>query len=336
MKSLKVGILGAGFTAGVHSRNLQKVQDVEVVAICDQDIQKANSLASSLEGNNTKVFNDFNNMLNSVNMDVLYICIPPFAHCGEVEAAAAKGIHVFVEKPIALEISRAESMVREIKKAGVYSRVGYHMRLGSAVQELKKLIEQGTAGIPVLYDGRYDCNSLHSPWWRDRKKSGGQVLEQAIHAYDMAMYFLGTPERASGFLSNLCHQDVPGYTVEDTSSSVVRFTSGALATVAATNCAVPFEWNNRFTVVCRNVTVHFDTPNRAEFIFTDGPEVRRSFIDDSIDLYLEETREFIATVRGQQPERCTIVDGLNSLYLVDAVIKSSEEMGKPVSIELFK
>lgn len=333
MKTIRVGILGAGFTAGVHSRNLLKISGVEVAAICDPEVERAKKLATSLHQENIRVYLDFSTMLNSECLDVVYICIPPYAHGGEVEIAASKGIHAFIEKPISIDIGRAESMVQAVKKAGVYSRVGYHMRTGAAVRELKRMIDGGTAGIPTLYDGRYDCNSLHSPWWRELDKSGGQVFEQAIHAYDMAMYLLGIPENVSGFLSNLCHREVPGYTVEDTSTSAICFTSGALASISASNCAVPLEWNNHFTVVCGNVTVHFDTPNKAEFIYTDGQEVCRKLVDDSRDMYFEETSAFIAEIRGEKVECCSIEEGLRSLYLVDAVTRSSAEGGKPIAIK---
>jgi predicted dehydrogenase len=200
----------------------------------------------------------------------------------------------------------------------------------SAVKELVKMIGDGTAGIPTLFDGRYDCNSLHSPWWRDRSKSGGQVFEQVIHTYDLAMHFLGEPDTVSALLSNICHTDVPGYTIEDTGASIIKFRTGALASISSSNCAVPLEWNNTFTVICSNVTANFTDPNNAEFIFTGDKEAGRKKIVAKYDLYFEELKTFFDAVRGLDANICTVEEGLKSLCLADCVVKSSETGGQPV------
>ncbi len=330
--TLKAAFLGAGYIAKIHSKNLLKITGIEISSVCDIKRERAEDLVSSIGANSIKIYTDFEKMLNECNFDMLFICLPPFAHSGQLEAAVEKGVHVFIEKPIALDVNRARNMVEAIKKAGVVSQVGYHMRFGEAVKKLKNLIDSGIAGIPVLFDGRYECNSLHSSWWRDYTKSGGQVFEQVIHLYDLSMYFLNEPESICGFTTNLCHKDVPDYTVEDNSVSIIKFRTGGLGNIAATNCAVPMEWNAIFTVVCQNITAYFRDANNAEFIYTSKDPVERESVTSSIDMYFEEVKAFIQAVRGDGPALCTIEEGYKSLCMVDAVVKSSEQGGKVVKL----
>ena len=330
---IKAAILGAGYIGGVHAANLRSMEGVTLAAVCDQQIEKAERLKSDLLLSGIKLYTDFDVMLRDCDFDVLYIGIPPFAHNDQLEKAAAMGKHIFIEKPIALTTFRARSMVESIRNAGVISQVGYHARFGYAVQKLKQLINTGEAGIPVLFDGRYDCNSTPDSWWIDRTKSGGQVFEQAIHTYDMAMYFLGEPENLTGMITNMCHQNTSGYTIEDNSVSAIRFKSGGLASISATNCAVPMEWNNSFTIVLEKMTAYFHDPNQAEFVFTDSNNIRRVKINGSNDMYLEADKTFIAAVRGETSPFCPIEEGYKSLCLVESIMKSADQNGRNIVCE---
>jgi len=332
MARLRIGFLGAGAMTHVHGTNLNKLRGVEIKALCATSVASAASRSEDLTGGKAAAYDDFDRMLREVPLDILYVSIPPGAHCGQVEKAARKGIHLFLEKPIAIEPRRAASMVRAIEKAGIVAQVGYMSRCGHAVRKLKAKIEDGSAGRPTLFQGRYFCNSPHKDWWRDVTLSGGQVLEQAIHTYDLAIHFLGEPQVATGFAANLCHRDMKDYTVEDTSVSAVRFKSGALATVTASNCAIPGSWTGDCRVVCENLTVLFDSPNEAEFIDTRGGKARRRRIARDVNVLAEESRRFVAAVRGKGQPIATAREGLMGVKLTSAVLASAAQGGKPVRI----
>ena len=192
---IKVGFLGTGYMSSVHAGNLCKMDDVEICAVCDVDGARAAKFKDDMGLEGAKVYDSFEKMIDGSGINALYICIPPFGHSGQFEAAAQKGINIFIEKPIALDTARAAKMVEAAKNSGVITHVGYHMRFGGAVEKLKAMIADSSAGVPTLYEAKYECNSLHAPWWRDVKKSGGQLFEQIIHLYDMAMHLLGTPKK---------------------------------------------------------------------------------------------------------------------------------------------
>jgi predicted dehydrogenase len=332
MKRLQVGFLGAGYMGQMHASLVAGLPGVRLAAACSVPVDGALAIAAIDPAAGTAVYSDFDVMLRQTPLDALFIAVPPFAHSGQFEQAAKRGVHVFIEKPIALDAKRGVRMARAAQAAGIVTQVGYHMRYGVAVRKLKQLIDTGAAGTPTLMDARYDCNSLHGPWWMDRDKSGGQVLEQIIHLYDLARHFLGEPSAVSGFVANLCHGDVKGYTVEDTSAVSLRFQGGALANISGSNCAVPMEWNSAVTVVCRNVTVHFASPNKAEFIFTGGKSVKRVLVEGDTNPYALEDREFLKAVRENRQAAPSIEDGLRSLQMVRGALASSARNGAVVRL----
>jgi predicted dehydrogenase len=317
----------------IHAKDLVALPGVDVTAVCAANLSDATGLNDEVLGGRAAIYGDFDDMLRKSELDTLVVGIPPGAHNGQVEAAAAKGIHLFMEKPIAIDLARGSSMVKAVEKSGVVAHVGYHMRFGVAVERLKRMIESGEAGRPTLLDCRYACNSLHSPWWRDVTMCGGQVVEQAIHLYDLALHLLGKPTAVTGFAANLVHGDVPGYTVEDTSTAAIRFETGALASITATNCAVPGQWVASTTVVCERLTAHLTDQNHATFVYTSEDPVRSTRIASNRDVYAREINAFIGAIRGKAVQCATIQEGLLGLQMVRGVVSSSEAGGKPIPLQ---
>ena len=197
---------------------------------------------------------------------------------------------------------------------------------------MRELMEAGIAGRPTLFSANYECNSLHTPWWRDRSKSGGQIFEQIIHLYDMAYYMMGDVDVVSGFIANITHQDIPGYTVEDTSSVVLRFKNGTLGSITATNNAIPDRWVGIFKIVFENMVVEFSDHNNCRITYTKEGN-REEFISESTDNALvEEDRYFIDVLLGKRPQFASMQEGLMGLKIVTGACESSANDGLPVRI----
>ncbi|MFW5789090.1 MAG: Gfo/Idh/MocA family protein [Spirochaetota bacterium] len=331
MEQVRVGILGCGFIGGTHAKALAKVDGVEITALCDSERGKAEALARRLaddpsapvSGAGPSIHTRFGEMIAG-DVDAVFVCLPPFAHDGEVEQAAAAGKHVFIEKPIALTTDAAGRMVDAAEAAGIVTQVGYMMRFSPAIERIRSLIEDGTAGRPTLYQATYNCNALHAPWWRERAKSGGQIFEQAIHLYDLALHFLGEPATVSAAMANLCHQDVENYSIEDTSSAVIQFTNGAIGNLNASNCAVPGEWNHAFTLVCERMVATLRNGSELELVFTGGEEVRRETATFDDDVFVAEDAAFIDSVRAGRPSPVPMSVGRAGVRLVEAATRAAE------------
>lgn len=331
-KILRVGVLGMGNMGKAHARSMMKIEGVNLAGLCSSPVEDAAAFAKE-NGLDCPVYDDGFRMIEEAGLDVLYICLPPFAHSGQLEAAADKGIHIFIEKPIALTVERGKSMADAVRRNHVFSQVGYHMRFGSAVKKFKEYLDNGVAGRPTLYMADYECNSLHGPWWRDVNKCGGQVFEQVIHLYDMALYLMGDADAVSGRVANLCHRDVEGYTIEDTSVCNIHFKNGSLGSVCGSNCSVRDQWNGKFRVICEHMTADFKDHNHAEFVFTDEDNQHTEQIDEAIDATYMEDFHFIETIRGKKESMADIQEGLKGLRLVSAVVESSSMNGANVVTE---
>ena len=338
VKSLSIGILGAGFMGQTHGTRLINQEGVTVSAICDANPEAGKSLQQKL-GGTAELFVEFDRMLKKAALDVLYVCIPPFAHLGQVEKAAKQGIHIFIEKPVAINLERAESMVHAIDQAGVVSQVGYHNRFRKGLDEFHKLLISGVSGRPTLFQGRYWCNMLGGSWWRSKTGSNGQVFEQVIHIYDLAMYLLGEPVSVCAFMGNLSHQNIPDYTIEDTSAAIIRFKSGSIASIVGSNNAMPQNYIGDYRVVCEKAVLDYHatgqewvTPDTSTIYQYEGETFHRQDYLEDRDVYLEETLEFFAAIRGECMTRSPISVGLAGVRLVSAVLESAEKAGAPVTL----
>jgi predicted dehydrogenase len=339
VKELRVGILGAGFMGQTHGKNLVQMDGIRLAAICDNGLARAESLKTQLGASDARVFDHFKKMITVTPLDILYVCLPPFAHNGQVEQAASKGIHLFLEKPIAINLERGRSMADTIDKAGVVSQVGFHNRFRASVERFKELTGSGAAGRPTQFQGRYWCNFQGGAWWRDKKGSNGQVFEQVIHIYDMAAYLLGEPANVCAYMDNLCHQDQPDYTVEDTSAAVIRFKNGSMASIVGSNCALPGHFTGDYRAVFEKAVLDYRatgqewvTPDAATIYQHSNGALTREEFTETRDVYRAETVDFIEAVRHGGATRAPVSAGLASLRLVSAVLQSAEQGGVPVSL----
>jgi predicted dehydrogenase len=324
MRSFRAGLIGCGGIANRHATILSGLENVEIVAFCDIEAERARQFSQKYAAGKAATFTAYAEMFDRSPMDVVFICLPPFAHRDEVEQAAARGIHVLIEKPIALDLETADRMVAATDRAGVKTQVGFMSRFGAAVERVKGMLESGEAGPPGLLVGKYYCNSLHAPWWREKEKSGGQIVEQIIHTYDVARYLLGEPVSVFARTANRFHQEVPHYTSEDVSATVITFASGAVATVAGTNGAIPGRWISSYELVTRNLTATFADPNHATLIHTSATPVKEETIEGSRDISLRQTLDLLDAIEQDRPTRTPMIEGRETLALVLAATRSGE------------
>jgi predicted dehydrogenase len=326
---LRIGFLGCGGFAHRHAQNLQALAaEIEMVAFCNRTITKAADFAKQYSQGQAAIFSHHRPMLEQVPLDALVISLPPYAHSDEVELAAQRGIHVFIEKPIALSSEDGWRMVAAAEEAGIQTQVGFHLRFGAAVERLKDLIDSGQAGRLGLMSARYFCNSLHAPWWRDREKSGGQLVEQVIHMVDLMRYVMGDPVSVYSRLENLFHQQQPDYTVEDVSATVYGFPDRGIGIIYASNGAIPNRWINDFQLVTQHITADFASANQATFAFTTEADRPPEQIDADQDMYLREMQDFLQAIRNGGQTRTPLREGAKALDMALAAVRSAESSGE--------
>lgn len=333
MTALRTGLIGCGKFANKHLANLVSMPEkFEMAAFCDIVEENAVQYAEKYSGGKARVFADYHEMFDQTPLDLALICLPPFGHKDEVEAAAEHGVNILIEKPIALTSEHAWKMVRAIEKAGIKSQVGFMFRFGAAIERLKHMIEDGSAGQVGLMSARYFCNSLHAAWWREREKSGGQITEQVIHMVDLMRYLMGDPKTVFSIQNNLFHRNVDGYSIEDTSGTVMEYRDGGIGVIFASNNAIPGKWLNDYHIVTQNITAEFTDANHATFTHTNGPELKTESIAAEENYYLREVLDLYEAILQNTTTRTPIEEGARTLDLALAITESALTQ-KPVHLE---
>jgi len=325
---LRAGILGPGNIAKRHAQALATLRDeVELVACCGRDEARTRAFAEQYAANGALVFTDHHAFLDRARLDLVIICLPPFAHSDEVRVAAARGIHSLIEKPIALSSDVAWAMVHAAEHAAIKTQVGFVYRFGAAVEAFHARLEKGEIGPVGLLSARFFANSLNASWWRDRTRSGGQLVEQTIHLFDLFRYLVvkgDEPIRVYSRQANLFHRALPDYTAEDVNATILECASGALGVVCATNAAVPNRWAKEWQVVTPQLLAEFRDWNHAVFTPTDAPNRVPQTISSERDPFVAQLQDLITAIRTNGATRTPLREGARALDLVLAAVRSNE------------
>jgi predicted dehydrogenase len=330
MVKIRCAVLGAGAMGTLHAQNAVRSGRAEIVGVCSRSRESVERLRSRL-GEGVRGFTDYERMMDEVCPEVLFVCLPPNAHSGEVEDAAGRGIHLFLEKPLALDPDRASAMVRAAESAGVVTQVDFHHRFHPLTRRVRELIRTGAAGTASLMQAGFFCNSLHSPWWRDIRSSGGQLLEQVIHVVDLVLHLLGPANKVVGFQDNLCHRTSPGYSVEDTSTASMVMMSGAMASLSASNCAVPGRWLASYRLMCQNLTAEYSSVEGGRIDWTGQNAGDTEEFGPSEDLHMAVMLDFLKAARSGTPASVSIRSAYRAQELVHTLIQSITE-GRIINI----
>jgi predicted dehydrogenase len=327
VERLRVGLLGCGGIGARHAAAVGALEDeMQLVACSGRNEAKVREFAARF---GAEPFTDLHRMLDS-QIDLLIVALPPFAHSGQVEQAVAAGTHVLVEKPIALDMSRAQSMVDAAAKAGVVAACGFMYRFGAAVKRWDAAAKAGETGRVGLFTGQFHCNALHADWWRERAKSGGQMVEQLIHIVDLARHQLGEPQTVYARTSNFFHRDVAGYDSEDVSAIVLGYADGRVGVLNATNGAVPGQWTKLWQLVAERMTGRFTGWNTATLTHTSGAP-RTEEIDERTDVFVAQLADVAAAIREKRVPEVPLSDGEDTLRIVLAAQQSAAE-GREISL----
>ncbi|GMA15459.1 Gfo/Idh/MocA family oxidoreductase (plasmid) [Deinococcus metallilatus] len=315
--STRIGLLGAGFIARRHIGILSGFPDVQVVALADPDTGRARELAGPLGAH---VYADDHELLEREALDALYICVPPFAHGGPELAAAGRGLPFFVEKPLATDLATAERVAAEVAARGLITSVGYHWRSLDTVERAAELLAANPARLAL----GYWLDSTPPPaWWVKEAESGGQMVEQTTHIFDLARFLVGEVVAVSATGSRLDRASFPGADVQDVTAATLHFASGAIGTVAST-CLL--NWPHR-------IGLHLYAEGLAlelsEFeLMVDvgrGRPVQRA----EGDPFVREDRAFIDAVQGKPNViRAPYAEALKTHRLTLAAARSAREGGR--------
>lgn len=244
MTKLRVGVIGAGSISQFHLEGYKQNSNVEIVAICDLNEQRAQEKAEKYGAK--EVYTDYKELLSNPDIDAVSICTWNNSHAMISIDAINAGKHVLVEKPLCRTVEEALAVQEAVRNSNKTLQIGYVRRHGMNTKVLKKFIDAGDLG--EIYYAKASClRRLGNPggWFSDVERSGGgPLIDLGVHVIDLCWYLMGKPKVKSvsgnaykklGNRKNIenysfyqaADYDAELNTVEDMANAIVRFENGA-------------------------------------------------------------------------------------------------------------
>ena len=337
-----IGILGGGNISQTHALAALEIDGARLVAVGGDNPTRVRRLAESVAA---AAYDDDESFFAHRPMDVVLIGSPSGRHAEQGIRAARRGLHVLVEKPLAITSEEADALITACDEAGVKLGVFFQDRTAPDVRQLKRLVDGGRVGKLFLASARvrwyrppeyYGDSRWRGTWALD---GGGALMNQGIHTVDLLLWLMGDVRTVWAKATTALH-DIE---VEDTVVAALEFTSGAVATLEAATSAYP-GYSRRLELTGSQGTVILENDRLV------AADLRESFGEavGGVPTALADERAVSATVSDASGHRRVIEDfrraiatggaplcdgrqGRRSVELVRAIYRSSQT-GEPVRL----
>ena len=346
---LRVGIIGVGI-GQAHIKGYRKVPNVDIVALCDVNEERAQGVAREFRLDEAKIYTDYRAMLDDANLDAVSVGLPNFLHRSVTIDCLNAGVHVICEKPLAMNAKEAQKIVEAAAINKRKCMVGQVSRFRQDSQFLKQLISSGELGRP--YYSHAGCLRKrgipgYGGWFTTKEQSGGgPLIDIGVHLLDMAWWLCGCPNpvaatgvtyaefgpRGKG-LGNWSADKTPEgtFNVEDLAVALIRFENGLTI-----NLEVSWAIHNDKT---RQWCQIFGTEGGCDWgedtaIYR---ELQGASVNGKIDIgagdpWQGEMQHFVDCILQNRTPDPDAVQGVTMMKMLDAIYKSAEN-GREVLIK---
>ena len=203
MDPLRIGLVGFGRFGKIHAAALARLDNVQITALC---VGSSESAAAAKKELNVPVFTSYEDFLSSGDYDVVDIVSPNYLHASQTIAAMERGKSVILEKPVAINKEDAQKMLDVQKRTAAKVQVVFEYRYIPFWKAFKTALMETQVTDPTfakIESWRGPFRTGSRGWRYDRERVGHQLLEEAIHYFDLAVWYFGAPSRVSGFTDSL-------------------------------------------------------------------------------------------------------------------------------------
>ncbi|WP_349960129.1 inositol 2-dehydrogenase [Rhizobium sp. ZPR3] len=328
--AIKLALIGAGRIAKVHSKAIAASPDAELVAVTDALPEAAEALALATGSKATEP----DVIAADRNVDAVLICTPTDTHADLIEKFARAGKHVFCEKPVDLDLARAEDVVAIAKNAGIRLMLGSNRRYDPNFAGVRAAINQGRIGDVEMVT--ITSRDPGAPDIAYASRSGGIFRDMTIHDLDMARFMLGEePVVVSAHASVLVKPELKDIGDFDSATVILETASGKQAIITNSRRA-SYGYDQR-------VEVHGSlgvarAENQLENMVVIGTQegyssapLQNFFMTRYTASYAGEIAEFIAALKENREPATTGRDGVIALKLANACVESVKQ-GKRIRV----
>ena len=312
MERLRVGVVGAGWIAADHVAELGRRDDVQVVGVCD--IERARAAALAPPG--ADVYERFDELLDRGRPDALWVCTPPLAHREPTLAALARGIHVYLEKPIARTADDAAAIVAAAEASDAVCAVGYQWHATDLLDDVREALDGQELSLLV---GRSIGPTGSRPWFLSRAQGGGNVLERGSHQIDLVRTVGGEVVRVQAAASSILLGQAEGEgdlgDIEDAATLILHLENGGVATVVVA-------WTRRcqpgvyaLDIVASDATLALTLD--PDFTLRGASAGRTVELRSAVHPFRRSIARFLDATRARDPARvfCTPADAARTLVV---------------------
>ncbi len=344
-RKIRFALAGCGRIAGNHIESVARhAERAEIVAVCDPS---PSALAEATAGTGAPGFNQYDQLLaqaSALTIDCVVLATPSGLHARQVADAAAAGLHVMTEKPMATRWADGLAMVKACDDARVRLFVVKQNRSNRTLQLLRQAVQAGRFGriymvtVNVFWSrpqSYYDSAAWRGTWEFD----GGAFMNQASHYIDLLDWLIGPVESVMAYTGTLA-RDIE---VEDTGVCALKWRSGAMGSVNVTMLTHPKNLEGSITVLGENGSVRiggvavntiehwqFAAPHAMDAGLDGASYQTTSVYGHGHALYYDNV---IRTLRGECEPDTDGREGLKSLELLIAMYRSARD-GKRVNLPL--
>lgn len=344
---LKYALIGCGrispnhITAAINN-------DLDIVGLCDLEINKARQHILNYNlGENTKIYVDYKLMIGDEKPQLIAIATESGNHAEIAKYCIKKGIHLIIEKPIALSLQDADEIIALAKEYNVIVSSCHQNRFNKSIQKIRESIEQNRFG--KLYHGtahirwnRGQDYYTQAPWRGTWEQDGGALMNQCIHNIDLLRWMMGNEiDEVFAYTDNLNHSFIE---TEDLGLALVKFKNGSYGIIEGTTNIYPknleetlYIFGEKGTIKAGGKSVNIieewlfadklDDPEEVKLTYHENPPTVYGF--GHTPLY----KDVIDSIEKHTEPYVTAEDGRRALELVLGIYKSAAE-GKSVKFPL--
>ena len=235
---IRFGLMGFGLFGKHHAEAIAGTPGCRLAAICAASSQSREAARCTFP--DATVYADYLELLAHQDLDIVDVVTPNQTHCAIGLAALRSGRHLLLEKPMALTIRQCDELNEVAMQRGRLLAVGHELRLSSLWGEVKALLNQGAVGAVqhVLIElSRFPYRPGSTGWRYDRQRVGSWILEEPIHFFDLANWYLAEIGPAISVYARGNSRDPLRSDLYDNFSAVVNYPQGAYAVVSQTLAA---------------------------------------------------------------------------------------------------
>ena len=341
---LRIGVVGLGAQGTQHMSGLTRIDGVRLGAVVDLDVERATRTGVDKE---VPGFSDLDAFFRAGRevVDAVVVCVPNKYHCDTVLQALSAGLHVLVEKPMAISLGECDRMIAAAESADLRLMVSHNLLFYEPHRAVRDLIASGAIRRPHLFRTRLTCGNMYGSW-RDRADlcGGGLLIDSGAHRFYTARQMMGEVKSVTAWLDT----DDPRRRGDETGFVVMEFEEGGVGLIDSTFHAPGETFDDLVELVSRDAMIWIPG-SEAEYLETwshppvasgsevmicrDGSkwEVLPTPSDDWASSCVKSIAHFADCIRGRAEPITSGHEGRRNLAVLEAAYLSGTER-RPVSV----